>query len=97
MEGLVACLLGLLIEPPWTVKNLPMWRDPAPADPLEVDAPALDPPPEAEPAPDVVTFLLWLGAGTWHALWHSSRVMKLLLLPWQLPYQNCMHLEVMTS
>lgn len=101
MEALVACLLGLLIEPPWTVKNFPMWRDPAPVDPPEEDPLALDPPPEAVPAADVVLSgvdsLLWLGAGTRHALWHSSRVIKLLLLPWQLPYQKCTHLEVMTS
>lgn len=111
VAALVACLLVLLVEPPWTVKILPMLREPAPVDPPEVDPPALDPPPAAVPAPgDVLpgegslpeegatgAGSGWLGAGTWHALWHSARVMKLLLLPWQPPNQKCTHLEVMTS
>lgn len=112
VAALVACLpVPPLVEPPWTVKILPMLWDPAPVDPPEVDPPALDPPPAAVPAPGDVLLgvgsLLevgatgagsgWLGAGTWHALWHSARVMKLLLLPWQPPYQKCTHLEVMTS
>lgn len=108
VAALVACLPVPLVEPPWTVKILPMLRDPPPVDPPEVDPPALDPPPDAVPAPDAVLpgvgSLLEdgcpagaTGPGTTHALWHSARFMKLLLLPWQLPYQKCTHLEVMTS
>lgn len=86
-----------------------MLREPPPVDPPDVDPPAPAPPPDAVPAPDGVlagvgsllgagaTGPGWLAAGTWHALWHSTRVMKLLLLPWQPPYQKCMHLEVTTS
>lgn len=111
VAALVACLPVLPVEPPCTVKILPMLREPPPVDPPDVDAPAPAPPPDAVPAPDGVLAgvgsLLgagatgpgpgWLAAGTWHALWHSTRVMKLLLLPWQPPYQKCMHLEVTTS
>lgn len=32
-----------------------------------------------------------------HFLWHSSREMKLLALPWQPPYQNSVHLWVPDS
>lgn len=115
VAALVACLPVLPVEPPCTVKILPMLREPPPVDPPDVDPPAPAPPPDAMPAPDGVLAgvgsLLgagppagatgpgpgWLAAGTWHALWHSARVMKLLLLPWQPPYQKCMHLEVTTS
>jgi len=96
----VAALVAWLpveVEPPWTVKTLPMLRERPPVDP---PAPApLDPPPDAVPVPDVALpevdppldgvslgvaagpGCCWLGAGTWHALWHSARFMKLLLLP----------------
>lgn len=49
MAALVACLLVAPVEPPWTVKILPMLREPLLADP-----PALDPPSDAVPAPEVV-------------------------------------------
>lgn len=49
MAALVACLLVLLIEPPWTVKIRPMLREPPPVDP-----PALEPPSDAVSAPDVL-------------------------------------------
>lgn len=49
----MACLLVPLVEPPWTVKILPILRDCPPVDPPEVDPPALDPPPDEVPAPDV--------------------------------------------
>lgn len=32
-----------------------------------------------------------------HSLWHASRDTKLLALPWQLPYQNSVHLPVPES
>lgn len=115
VAALLACLV-VPVDPPWTVKTLPMVRSGPPADPLAgVDPPALAPPPldgVPEPVPRPVAVLpdpdplvgvmavpgaCWLGAGTGHALWHSTRVMKLLLLPWQPPYQKCTHLEVMTS
>lgn len=115
MAALVACLPVPLVPPPWTVKILPMLRDPPLVDPPDADPPALDPPPAAVPRPDGVLPGVdslpgagspagatgpgtdWLGAGTWHARWHSARVMKLLLLPWQPPYQKCTHLEVTMS
>lgn len=110
VAALVACLPVPLVEPPWTVKILPMLRDPLPADPPDA-VPASDTVPPSDVALPGVDSLLevgspagatgpgpcWLGAGTWHTLWHSARDMKLLLLPWQLPYQKCTHLEVMTS
>lgn len=49
MAALVACLLVVPVEPPWTVKILPMLREPLLAEP-----PALDPPSDAVPAPEVV-------------------------------------------
>jgi hypothetical protein len=40
----------------------------------------------------------WADAGPdGHACWHSARVRKLLLLPWQFPYQKWTHLPAMTS
>ena len=117
MWACVAALVAWLpveVEPPWTVKTLPMLRERPPVD-APAPAPPLDPPPDAVPVPDVLPEVdpppldgvslgvaaglgcCWLGAGTWHDLWHSALLMKLLLLPWQPPYQNCKHLEVMTS
>ena len=32
-----------------------------------------------------------------HSLWHAPRDIKLLALPWQLPYQNSVHLPVPES
>lgn len=32
-----------------------------------------------------------------HSLWHASRDPKLLPLPWQLPYQNSVHLPMVES
>lgn len=48
----MACLLALLTGVRWTVKILPMLREPPPVDPPEVDPPWLDPPPDALPAKD---------------------------------------------
>lgn len=98
VAALVPCRPALPVEPPCTVKTLPMLRDRA-----SVEAVPLPPPPPVEP-PDAVRDgspagrgVCWLGAGSGHALWHSARVIKLLLLPWQPPYQKCTHLEVTTS
>lgn len=101
---LVACL-PVGAEPAWTVKILPMSRPRPAVDPPEVDPPALDLPDVALPEPaeplevalPEVAGPCCLGAAGWHALLHSAMVIKLLLLPWQPPYQNCWHLAVMTS
>lgn len=87
-------------------------RDPAPLlpAPTELPLPNPDPPEAGRPAVEVLPLEgvvslgvdtgagpCWLGAGVGQALWHSARVMKLLLFPWQLPNQKWTHLEVRTS
>lgn len=90
--ALVACRTG---EAPCAAGTLPVLRDP----------PAEDP---ATSAAEVVlagagslaggeSGRRWAGAVPGHILWHSARVRKLLLLPWQPPNQKWVHLDVRMS
>ena len=95
--------------PPGAVKTPPMSRPtpgvaPPPPTAVEVETEVAPPaggleagPLEAGPmgaGPGVH----WADAGPdGHACWHSARVRKLLLLPWQFPYQKWTHLPAMTS
>lgn len=90
--ALVACLLEAPCEPPCTVNTRPMLRE----------RPLVEPADGADAAADGDSLTGAVGcglccAGAGHALWHSPLVMKLLLLPWQPPYQKWAHLDVMTS
>lgn len=111
--ALWACVAALVpylppgADPLCTVNTRPMLRsrDPTPLLPAPPEVPLPDPePPEVLPLEGVVSLGVgsgpwpcWLGEGGWQALWHSARVMKLLLFPWQLPNQKWTHLEVRTS
>lgn len=105
LPALVPCLTVSLDELPCVVKVRPMLRDSASGDAAEGDT-ALpevvlsgeDSLAEADSPTGVAGWgSCWFDTETWHALWHSAMVMKLLLLPWHPPYQKWTHLEVMTS